>query len=176
MANTYVAISTVTVGSGGSSAIDFTSIANTYTDLIVLCSLRGDRPTVLDYVEINFNSDTTAGNYTRRILLGDGSTASSTAPSARDFYISADNATASVFANSTIYIPNYAGSNYKSASIDSVSENNATEAYQSLTAYLWSNTAAITAIKLTPDYGIFRQYSTATLYGVKSSQEIKWKN
>ena len=35
MANTYVAIATVTVGSGGAASIDFTSIPATYTDLVV---------------------------------------------------------------------------------------------------------------------------------------------
>jgi hypothetical protein len=34
MANTYEAIATVTVGSGGAANIEFTSIPGTYTDLI----------------------------------------------------------------------------------------------------------------------------------------------
>jgi hypothetical protein len=35
MANTYEAIATVEVGSGGASTIDFTSIPSTYTDLVL---------------------------------------------------------------------------------------------------------------------------------------------
>jgi hypothetical protein len=36
-------------------------------------------------------------------------------------------------------------------------------------AGLWSNTAAITSISMAPDNGNYPQYSTATLYGIKSS-------
>ena len=41
MASTYIPIATVTVGSGGATNIEFTSIPNTYTNLIILTSLRG---------------------------------------------------------------------------------------------------------------------------------------
>jgi len=69
-----------------------------------------------------------------------------------------------------LYIPNYAGSANKSASSDSVRENNATGSIQlRLVASLWSNAAAITSVKLVPDYGNFAIYSTATLYGIKNS-------
>ena len=38
MANTYVLISSSTVGSGGAASIDFSSIPATYTDLVLkLC-------------------------------------------------------------------------------------------------------------------------------------------
>ena len=42
MADTYTLISSVTVGAGGASSIDFTSIPATYTDLLVKFSLRTD--------------------------------------------------------------------------------------------------------------------------------------
>ena len=37
---TYTLISSVTVGAGGASSIDFTSIPSTYTDLLVKISAR----------------------------------------------------------------------------------------------------------------------------------------
>ena len=40
MANTYTLIASQTVGSGGASAINFGSIPNTYTDLLVKVSAR----------------------------------------------------------------------------------------------------------------------------------------
>jgi len=43
MATTYEAIATVTVGSGGAATFGFTSIPATYTDLLVVASLRSDR-------------------------------------------------------------------------------------------------------------------------------------
>jgi hypothetical protein len=41
MANTYEAIATVEVGSGGAANIEFTSIPATYTDLAIAFSIRG---------------------------------------------------------------------------------------------------------------------------------------
>ena len=78
-------------------------------------------------------------------------------------------ATANTFANVSIYIPNYTSANYKSVSIDAVTENNATTAYAFLSAGLWSNTAAITSATITNSSGNYVQYSTAYLYGIKNS-------
>ena len=61
---------------------------------------------------------------------------------------------------------NYTSSNNKSISIDNVTETNATNNEMAIIAGLWSNTAAITSIKLTPDSGSFATNSTFTLYGV----------
>ena len=77
--------------------------------------------------------------------------------------------TANTFSNFSTYIPNYAGSNNKSYSVDGVTENNATASYQIMYAGLWSNTAAINQITLVPDTLNFVQYTTATLYGIKNS-------
>jgi hypothetical protein len=74
-----------------------------------------------------------------------------------------DGATASTFSNDAIYIPNYSGSTNKSVSIDTVTENNATAAHQTITASVWANTAAITSIKIVTGAN-FAQYSTASLY------------
>lgn len=168
MANTYVAIATVTVGSGGASTISFSSIPATYTDLLLSFSLRSS--TAGEDTQLSFNSST--ANFSSRNLAGNGSSASSGSRS--DSIISASmnysTYTASTFSNGTLYIPNYTSSNNKSFSVDTVVENNATTAPMQLIAGLWSNTAAITSITLT-NYaaGNYVQYSTATLYGIKNS-------
>jgi hypothetical protein len=79
--------------------------------------------------------------------------------------------TASIFGNAEIYIPNYAGSNNKPISIDHVTENNATDAWANLTVLLWSNSAAITSIKISESSGSsnYAQYSTAYLYGISNA-------
>ena len=173
--NTYTLISSVTVGAGGASSIDFTSIPATYTDLLLDLSIRSNRATeVYDTGRIRFNSDS-GSNYTAsRRLYGNGSSAVSDAPAITNSGLfempTAAGATASTFGNIQIYIPNYAGSNYKSYSNDGVSENNGTAAYASLIAGLWNSTAAITAVNLLPYSGSqFVQYSTAYLYGIKNS-------
>jgi hypothetical protein len=172
MANTYVKIgSTVTVGVLGAANIEFTSIPATYTDLKVVISSRGLPANLGEANRISFNGDTTNGNYSNKRLLGTGSAASSQSQTARESSFNTNStATASTFANSEIYIPNYASANAKSFSIDTVTENNGTEAYSALIAYSWSGTAAITSITLVPESATnFAQYSTATLYGILKS-------
>lgn len=167
--NTYVAISTVTVGSGGSASIEFTSIPATYTDLLVKLSLRSDQANVYGSSTISLNNSTS--NFTYKFVYGEGATAArfggSTNLSADQ---NGDSATANTFSSLDIYIPNYLSSNYKSISQDSVTENNATTAYAELGALLWSDTAAITSIKVSAaSTKVWKQYSTATLYGIKNS-------
>ena len=173
MANTYTAIATVTVGSGGAANIEFTSIPATYTDLLVKLSLRTTRSgTDLDdevYLEFNGSGGTA---YSTRMLEGNGSSASSLSDTSQAKLTRGlaptDNATASTFSNCEYYIPNYTSSNNKSVSSDNVMENNATFSKVNLAAGLWSNTAAITSMKFTA-VGTFDQYSTATLYGIKKN-------
>lgn len=169
-----VAIQTVTVGAGGASSIEFTSIPQTYTDLKVVFSVR-DATNNNGVVKITFNGSATG--YTARQLYGTGSSAASnTDYTGSGTYYGTEgssapsNATASTFSNCELYIPNYTSSNNKSINADSLYENNGTLAYQSLSAGLWSNSAAITSIKIAQFSGNnFAQYSTATLYGVTSA-------
>ena len=177
MANTYTLIASSTVGSGGAANIEFTSIPGTYTDLLLKTSLRStDNSGDWQPVMINFNSS--ASNFSGKILYGTGSAAGSESPSAGDqtifTYTSNATNTASTFGNIEIYIPNYTSTSAsKSFSTDGVSENNATAALASLSAKLWNpaTQVAITSIKLTPyaNIGNFAQYSTAYLYGISNS-------
>ncbi len=170
---TYQKIATVTVGSGGSSTMEFTAIPASFTDLLVKISARDGRPTnKYNYIEIQFNGSTSTYN-----IIDLGGTGSAAYSAANDLgsnkpyaFGDAAGSTTSTFGNSEIYIPNYAGSNAKSMSIDNVTENNGTEARMVLSAASWSGTSAITSIKLTAYGGnSFVQYSTATLYGIKNS-------
>jgi len=169
MPNTFSKIASVTVGSGGASSIDFTSIPNIYTDLYLKVSLRATSAVGLN---VNFNGSTTGFSSLR--LYGDGSSAGSdthgsSAQIALIAGVNYNTYTANTFSSVDFYIPNYAGSNNKSASSDSVNENNASTGLSSLGANLWSNSAAITSIAFTLGSGNFVQYSTATLYGIKNS-------
>jgi hypothetical protein len=153
------------VGAGGAASIDFTSIPQTYTDLKIVVSARNTTATLDCY--INFNGSNT--NLSRRVLYGNGSSA--TSASGSDGYViwlSQSTDTANTFGNAEIYIPNYTLSNNKSFTADSVTENNATQAYQFFQAGLWSNTSAINRVTLYSG-STFAQYSTATLYGITSA-------
>jgi len=169
-ANTFTQIgSTVTV-STAVATISFTSIPATYTDLVLKLSTKTSRSgDSSDDGYVTFNGATTGFSY--KLLSANGSTAgSSGASSTSSIYDFTPNGSgtnaAGIWGNAEIYIPNYAGSNYKSISMDAVMENNATASYQYLTDGLWSSTAAITSITLQADLGNFVQYSTASLYGI----------
>jgi hypothetical protein len=172
MANTYTLIASNTVGGAGAASITFSSIAATYTDLVIYASPRSARGAVEDELWIRLNGDT-GNNYSYNSLSGDGTTASSQAgsstPAVYRGWMPGNTTTANTFGNHCIYIPNYAGSNYKSLSGDDVSENNDTSARATLRAGLWSNTAAITSVTLLPEVSTFMQYSSFYLYGIKSS-------
>ena len=169
MATTFVKIASVTVGSGGASSIDFTSIPSTYTDLCLKISARGTTTIGSSghFYAITLNN--TSANRTQRYLQGDGSSTASGSSSSFTSYMDPSDYTSNTFANNEIYIPNYAGSTYKSMSLDVVTENNATTSFAAFYAQLWSDTSAINRVTLTPNAGNFAQYSTAVLYGIKSS-------
>jgi hypothetical protein len=166
---TFVKIASVTVGSGGASSIDFTSIPSTYTDLCLKLSLRDNRAANADFILISFNGSTTS--FTNKYIEGDGFNTPASGSTARAAGLAnAATSTSNTFSNTEIYIPNYASSNYKSYSADAVSENNATTAFADFHAGLWSNTAAINQVTISPNSGtLFLEYSTATLYGIKNS-------
>ena len=173
MPDTFIKIASVTVGSGGAASIDFTSIPSTYTDLCLKISGRSTHSSI-DQTEITFNGSATGYNY--RSIFGDGSSAASYGAGGSAIttyiplqYLPGTAQTSSTFTNGEMYIPNYAGSNHKSVSFDTVEENNATAAYALIYAAIWSNTAAITSIKIDPQNGNFVQYSTAVLYGISNT-------
>ena len=168
MATTYTLISSVTVGSGGAANIEFTSIPGTYTDLVLKLSARTPDAVAARRIDLSFNSSTS--NFTGRTLEAEPNSVFSYSNIPRMVgYANGTSWTANTFNSTEIYIPNYTSSNNKSWSVDAVTENNATTSILSLHAGLWSNSAAITAIKLTLTSGNFAQYSTAYLYGISNA-------
>ena len=167
---TYTKIASNTVGAGGAASVTFSSIPSTYTDLVLLTSIRCS--TTEDTAYLRFNNDSGA-NYSFRRLISDGTTASSSSATAQAQlalqFMAQSNYTANTFSNNAVYIPNIASSNQKSASFDSVNETNATNPRMLIAAGLWSGTAAINRLDLIPGLGNFAQYSTFTLYGVSNA-------
>lgn len=167
----YVLLEKITVGAAGAASVTFSGIPQTgYTDLVVKVSARTSRASVEDGIYMYFNADTT--NYDWRTLVGNGSSASSTNKTSAGFgttwigRIDGNNSTSNTFASLDIYIPNYTSANQKSYSVDSVTENNATEAYAHLSAILFSGTAAVSSITLGGSNAPFVANSTFYLYGV----------
>lgn len=170
MPNTMTLISSATVGAGGASSIDFTSIPGTYTDLCVVASVRTDRAgNAYSNMKIKFNTST--ANITGRFLRGIDSSVETFATTAAEWGAPGAAATSSTFGNAYIYILNYAGSNNKPISIDSVIEQNASGQFNYLSAALWSQSAAITGLSLysSDSSTLLVQHSSAYLYGIKNS-------
>ena len=165
MANTFELIASSTVGSGGAASIDFTSIPSTFTDLCLVISARSTQANIANSCGISFNGSTTG--FTSKFIEGSGSSVSSFTNNSIIGNVQGTLSTANTFTSINVYIPNYAGSSNKSFSAETAAENNATTAYITLGAGLWSNTAAINQVTLTMSN--FVQYSTAYLYGVKNA-------
>lgn len=149
--------------------IEFTSIPQDATDLVLWFSLRTDRNLQGDGFYLRFNGS--GSSYTLRRLIGDGASPSSDTGGAT-FMATALTATASTFGNASVYIPNYTSGAFKSYSNDGVSENNATTSYAGIASGLWSNTAAITSIQVGPEGGTnFVAGSMISLYKVTKGSD-----
>ena len=171
MANTFMAISTATVGSGGAANMEFTSIPATFTDLSIFISSRSTTSGDIDNFKIYFNGANS--DRSSKFLLGRPgvpSVTSVTLSTSQTGFTNGDTATASTFGSAFYYIPNYAGATVKAFSGDSASEFNTASTQLGIDANLWNITSAITSIVISPQSGAnWKEFTTATLYGIKSS-------
>jgi hypothetical protein len=169
---TYTLIDKSILGSSQTS-VSFTGLgaySSDYTDLELVYSVRDNSSNSGSDCSIKFNGS--SSNYTNRLIYGNGSSAVS--PTYTGYihggYINTSITTSNTFGSHKLYIPNYSSSNFKSTSLDSVQENNATLAYSMLSAGLWSDTSAITSIAITIQGGhSFVSGSSFYLYGIKNS-------
>lgn len=168
----FESLATVTVGSGGASEIEFTSIPGTYQHLQVRIVARnaGAANSGLE-LAMRFNGSS-ATDYTTHQLYGDGSNAAAEVVSAivsqdRNFpaWIPQNGTTADVFAGSVIDILDY-GSSSKNTTWRSLSGWDANgSGFVLLRSGLWKSTSSISSIKLYMTSN-FQQHSTAALYGI----------
>lgn len=178
MATTYNLIQKASVTSaGGETALYFTSIPSTYTDLEIWCSVRTTGAVNFDILNMQFNNDT-GNNYTTRVdLYGYNGSAGSGGSSTKDVinvgYINGNSSTSNTFGSAKIYIPNYTTTDrVKSVSVDVVQEINSSSNYLlAINASYWNTTnAAISDIKFLINSGdSMAQYTTFYLYGIKNS-------
>ena len=171
-------ISTITVGSGGASNIEFTAIPQTYTDLLLVLSLRASGAGFLVATNLYLNGVTTG--YSSRFLFANGPTGTSvvgtlSGTNADLLYSNKDSSTSNNFSNFSAYIPNYAGSSNKSYFIDGVTENMSLttgEYLQIISSVTLANTAAVTSITITNTTGITHlENSTVSLYGITKGSD-----
>ena len=176
MASSRILISSQTL-TGSQSSVTFSSIPSTYTDLVLRISARTDESGATEsQFFIEYNGSSTAV-YSNTRLRGSGSAAASLRNSNESFIRVPDgtpgaSATSNTFSNTEIYIPSYTASQNKPSSIIAMAENNTTTAYMDAEAGLWSNTAAITSVKIFANAFNSINFVTGSsfyLYGIKSS-------
>jgi hypothetical protein len=150
----------------GTSGITFNNIPQTYDDLLLKLSIRGTA-TSWDSIGIIFNSN--QYDRSRNVIQGNGSSASTSTGTYRDFgAMGGTNTTANVYSSFDIYIPNYTKAFFHQCIINGVTENNATEAYCYLTSFIDLNNFPITGLGISSSTsGLpLGAESTMTLYGI----------
>lgn len=170
--NSYESISTVTVGSGGTSSISFTSIPNTFTHLQIRALARGGFAGVREQTRVRFNGSTST--YASHWVEGDGSSASAgeTWGDSEHLlrFVSGNGSTASVFGTYVLDILDYANTSKAKTVRTLIGYDANGSGYVSLDSGLWTGTAAISSISLTPkDGSSWLQYSSFALYGIKGA-------
>jgi hypothetical protein len=176
MPNTITLLASTTVTATPVTVISFTSIPQTYTDLMIMTSCRTTDTINSNYasdVLIVFNS-TTSGyqNYFSRNNTSTLNAFTSTpSTSANGLLGSGRNATANTYAGGTMYIPNYTTSLNKNFYAHTAIESN-NASYDSANLAVggtWNNSAAITRIDCTDGYGGYAIGSMINLYGIIKS-------
>ena len=157
---TYTPIATNTLGSAAAS-VTFSSIAGTYTDLVLITNPSSTTDPQSIYIQ--FNSDT-GTNYSRTVVYGDGSTAASSRDGTYN-YIRMGYNTGGQTANIT-QIQNYSNATTYKSTLSRSNTVGGSAGYVYASVGLWRSTSAITTLLVGVDSGTFATGSTFTLYGI----------
>lgn len=160
MPSTYTPIATTTLGSAAPT-VTFSSIAGTYTDLVLVADTVN--ATGADNFLLNFNSDT-GSNYSVTRLTGNGSTAASSRGTSQTVLQCGQ--VYSTRSTTIVQIMNY--SNTTTYKTTLTRQNNAGNELMA-NVNLWRSTAAVTSILISTSSYNFSTGSTFTLYGIKAA-------
>jgi hypothetical protein len=163
--NTYTQIASTTLGSAASS-VTFSSIASTYTDLVIVVQAAVTTGSVA--LRMQFNSDTGA-NYSSTWISGTGSSAISGRTSGTTYMkideYSGMNTTLGGGLN-LINVMNYSNATtFKTA----LTRPNRADLGVDAVVGLWRSTAAINSITLLTSSSTFVTGSTFNLYGISAA-------
>ena len=168
MPATYESIASTTLTSTAAT-VSFTSISGSYTDLVLICTVRSTFAGNQNDITLRFNSDT-GNNYSSTWVNGSGSAASSGRNTSQNygyfFYLPAANATAGVWGVGIANIMNYSNTTTNKTVL---TRNNDPLAGVGAYAGLWRSTSAITSITIESPLVNLATSSTFTLYGIKSA-------
>jgi hypothetical protein len=165
---TYVLLASRVLASD-TGLVTFSAIPQTYTDLLLRCSMRSGNASTFDIPVVGW-----ASNGSETFLNGNGSTAASTRSTSVNLEGGntepAQSSTANTFGSLEMYISNYASTTARKAtSIFSVGETNATAANMTVAAHLTDVTNAFTYINIFSALSNVKAGSSFYLYGIKNS-------
>jgi hypothetical protein len=171
---TYKLISSYTVGTAVNE-IAFTSIPQTYTDLVLVYNLRGTNGGGVLNLNTRLNGVTTS-SYQEKMMRNYQNSASQSQDTATSFeynYTMPSDNTANLFGLGQFYFVDYTNSNQKKSgnSMGNVLNTTNTRTHIQWNSYSQNSiTDAITSLSLRNGLGTdtFVQYSTAYLYGIKN--------
>ena len=164
-------IYTQVVGAGGTSAVIFNNIPQTYTDLMLLVSARdnGSPGVVAQTGSLYFNLDGASSLYSNLVFrsIAGVSTFNSGTMSAAYAYIANNSYSSGNFSTQAYYITDYATNKFKQMIGDNFTENAQAswDASNIHVASLARINAPIRNITITPPSS-FVQHSSFTLYGI----------
>lgn len=167
MTANYVLLATQTVGATGAASVTFSNIPQTgYTDLKVVVSARKDT-TGVDVMSLAINGGSTSISSNKYLDSNATGTPRSGSVNGYQALMQPSDYTSNTFGNAEFYIPNYnSTTTYKSISVDSVLENNASASYSGFSISVWPSNSAITSLAFTTPSANFVSGSTFSLYGL----------
>jgi len=175
--SSFASIATASVGPGGLSEIEFTSIPSTYTHLQIRGIVRTDRNDPRDALYFKYNGDT-GNNYSWHWIhangagyAGGGSDINVGPTTPWIITTSASQSTGGVFANFVIDILDYKNTNKNKVTRSMTGfEANSGDGRSWFVSGLWRDTNAISSIYIKSPYGgNIQQYSQFALYGIKGA-------
>lgn len=170
MANTYELIQSTVLGSN-QSGIDFSSIPNTYDDLVLYTSIRSTKAVKGTTAFIRFNNDSTSNAYEYKQIYGfSGGTGGyeNTGYNALFSQCQGTANTANIYNCGWYYMPQYTGSYYKAVAAECHYPNSTGADWQSdVWSFGWKNTSVISSINLSMDGDQMAAGSVVSLYGIK---------
>ena len=165
--NTYTQIASTTLGSAASS-VTFSSIAGTYTDLVLVAMPKITAGSQDLTMQIGNGTVDSATNYSRTLLFGTGSSAGSarTSNASRLDLSYYGYPTSTDFSVSIIQLMNYSNTTTNKTVL--VRSNNAATGTEAIVG-LWRSTSAVNIITISPAGSTFIAGSTFNLYGITAA-------
>jgi hypothetical protein len=163
MPKTYEPIASVTFTTA-TATYSFSTIPNTYTDLILIGSIVVDGNA--GGLGIRFNNDT-GTNYSTTLLFGNGSTAGSNRYSNSTMIYAYDSTALNQTASAIVHFQNYANTTTYKTTLNRWNSSTTGDRVHA-NAGLWRSTAAISTINLLSNNS-WATGTIFTLYGIKAA-------